>query len=169
MRAQYIEAPSPLRIRFDKSIFLGGGITNCIDWQKKVVDALADLEVSIINPRRANFDLADATQSEIQIDWEYKYLRAAAQIIFWFSPETVCPITLFELGATLERYHFAEEMRKKNIQTIFIGVHPEYKRIFDVKFQARKKGFGVIEGLDNLIQSVREYNETEYNNTDGQL
>jgi hypothetical protein len=164
MKAQYIEAPNIEQIKHNASLFLGGGITNCSDWQKEVIAALKDKEMTIVNPRRENFDVTDPSASAAQIDWEYDYLRECNQVMFWFSSETVCPITLFELGATLERWHYEQWLLGQSNdpvppQTIFIGCHPEYKRILDVTHQARRKGFGVIVGLENLIKAVKEHNE----------
>ncbi len=31
--------------------------------------------------------------------WEHDHLRRAKAIMFWFPSETLCPITLYELGA----------------------------------------------------------------------
>lgn len=157
MKAQVIEAPALTRMRYYKSLFLGGGITNCVDWQKEVIKELSDLEMTLINPRRAHFDLTDPTASAVQIEWEYRFLRGCNQIMFWFSPETLCPITLFELGSALERFDL--EMKENRHQDLFIGCHPEYKRILDVQHQARLKGVGVFTDLNKLINAIKTFNQ----------
>ena len=129
---KYIEAPT----RFDEvtdlpTIFFGGGITNCKDWQRDLVEEIEHLDCVVYNPRRKSFDIKDPTQSEIQIRWEYNYLNAADIVIFYFSSETLCPITLFELGARLEANQSGHN------QSIYIYCEPEYQRKFDVEYQIK--------------------------------
>lgn len=110
------------------SIFLAGGITNCPDWQRDAINMYAALEgdqpLQIVNPRREDFNVEDPSMSVDQISWEYNWLRVAHIIIFWFPEETLCPITLFELGAHLK-------------DNIVVGCHPNYLRRFDVVEQLR--------------------------------
>ena len=113
------------------SVFLGGGITNVKLWQEKLIDQIKHLNCVIYNPRRKSFDIKDPTQSEIQIRWEYNYLAESDIVIFYFSSETLCPITLFELGARLA--HNSDGYR----QTIYIYCEPDYQRKFDVDFQTK--------------------------------
>lgn len=107
------------------SIFLAGGISNCPDWQVEAIRMLQPLPVTLINPRRADYDMnAGKRLVEEQIKWEHKHLYEATQILFWFPKETLCPITLFELGAHLPRP-----------RTLWIGVEPGYQRAWDVEIQ----------------------------------
>lgn len=122
---QYIEAIKYEKAKY-KSVFLAGGISNCADWQNEITKALSDLEITIFNPRRKNFDTTIQEETKKQILWEYEMLRKADYIIFRFTPETLNPITLFELGAALERN-----------QKLFISIHPEYKRKADVEIQTK--------------------------------
>jgi len=131
----YIEAPN--YVKLDEShkqlpkVFLGGGITNCKDWQSDLVQEIDDLNCVIYNPRRKSFDLKDPTQSEIQIRWEHHYLSESDIVIFYFSSETLCPITLFELGSRL-----TSNLSGFN-QSIYIYCEPDYQRKFDVEFQTK--------------------------------
>lgn len=125
--AKYIKCPAehPGRIEGGPSIFLAGGITNCPDWQSDAEKYLSPLNVTIVNPRRENWDYnAGNDLVREQIIWEHKHLHMATQILFWFPKETLCPITLFELGNHLPRP-----------MTIWLGCHPEYQRILDVEVQ----------------------------------
>ena len=156
MKSQYIEAPDYKEIYRTRSIFLGGGITNCIDWQSEVIDAIGDLDLAILNPRRKSFTMDDPRQSEIQIKWEHYYLRRSNQVVFYFPHETLCPITLFELGATLERrLHTAPNDR----QILFVGCHPDYQRKFDVKIQSELQGIEVCKDLKELVKKVLDFNQ----------
>lgn len=113
--------PAPL------AVFLAGGITGCPDWQSEfsemVKDDISDRWV-LLNPRRAEFDVSDPSMSEAQIDWEHKWLERAAITVFWFPAESVCPITLFELGRCIGQ-------RRRTI----VATHPDYPRRFDVVYQ----------------------------------
>lgn len=116
------------------SIFLGGGITNCPDWQKEIIELFEKSKFGkhptntlyLINPRRADFDVRDPTAAETQIRWEHAYLQMVDAILFWFPKETLCPITLYELGTWT--------VHPDNKQ-IFVGCHPEYQRKQDVEIQ----------------------------------
>lgn len=135
---EYIEAPNynnPLDLNC--TIFLGGGITNCKDWQNDLVSRLqvSDENMRLYNPRRENFDLANPKESEIQIDWEHYYLNMCDILVFYFADETLCPITLFELGGALERNLHTVPPSPKRRQKILVYCEPGYKRKFDVNYQ----------------------------------
>lgn len=104
-------------------LFLGGGISNCPNWQLDIVELLNIYpRLTIFNPRRNDYD---PTVEEGQICWEFKHLAESDIIVFWFPHETVCPITLFELGKWLTRTD----------KTIIIGVDEEYSRKNDILIQ----------------------------------
>ena len=138
------------------SVFLAGGISNCPDWQATLIShmkfAFSDKKnLVILNPRRDNFDVSNKGQSEQQIAWEHKMLEEAGTILFWFPKETLCPITLYELGAYTEK--------KKNL---IIGVDPHYNRKLDVKHQTylRRPELHVYEGFENFLAGVAEHLKT---------
>ena len=55
---KYIEAPNKHKGKSGvHTLFLGGGISNCKDWQAKLVEKLKDYNVTIYNPLRNNFDI----------------------------------------------------------------------------------------------------------------
>lgn len=117
-----ITAPTPnTGIKVD--LFLAGGITNCPDWQQQIIPSFKNLPINIFNPRRDTpFQPEDEAQ---QILWEYEALKEAKTILFWFPEETLCPITLYELG----------KFSTKKDTPIFVGTHPNYKRKNDVYYQ----------------------------------
>ena len=137
-----IEAPNPHPRRTD--VFLGGGITDCPDWQADVIYLLWETPGTILNPRRSGaftHDIADE-----QITWEYHALRTADTVFFWFPMETMCPITLLELGVFTQR---------KDTRLI-VGTHPDYARRFDVIKQLELARPEVVV-QDNLFGLVEEY------------
>lgn len=130
----YIEAPNIHLEDEQPSLFLGGGITNCKDWHYTLVSEVKDFNVTIYNPRRKKFDMDDITQSEIQIKWEFKHMNKADVLVFYFSEETLCPITLFEFGSRMNSciYRKLHGLKK---QSILIYCEPGYKRKSDVEIQ----------------------------------
>jgi len=141
----YIEAPSEY-IGTKPIHFLAGGITGCPDWQSFMVKRLQGLDICVVNPRRANFPMDDMVEGEKQIKWEARYLERANTISFWFPEETLCPITLFELGSW-----------SVTDKTIFVGCSSEYKRRFDVQVQMRlrRPGLKVVSSPYMLSQQIR--------------
>ena len=131
-------------------VFLGGGITNCPNWQLDMIDMLnhADNKLVLFNPRRDAFDITNENDSEFQIEWEFEHLGLADAILFWFPKETLCPITLYELGAAAAKG-----------KTIFVGCHPEYARRFDVKKQLSmvRPGLKVRDSLDDVAKEVMSW------------
>ena len=143
---RYIECPSPEPIDpNEKSLFLAGGITNCPNWQLEVVKMLKDSDWTIINPRRANFDVGNNQLLEPQIEWEHQRLLQARAILFWFPAQTLCPITLYELGAW--------SMTNK---PLFVGTYPEYQRQHDVKIQTRlvRPEITIQDSLEKLVLQI---------------
>jgi hypothetical protein len=127
----YVEAPTPYHdvlpdeARDWPKVFLAGGITGCRDWQGDIARVFAPFKMVVMNPRRETFDVTDPNASEAQITWEFNHLIAADLIMFWFSHETVQPITLFELGSWLH-----------SDKPLVVGVDPRYSRAADVRIQS---------------------------------
>ena len=99
-----ITAPEPLTIKAT-SLFLAGSIAQdtAEKWQAKIIEATQQLNLTLLNPRRKNWDAS--WQESIknppfkeQVDWELDALELADWIIFYFDKATKSPITLLELG-----------------------------------------------------------------------
>lgn len=101
-----IETQSPNRVKPGLiNIFLGGSIEmgNATEWQKEVVDALSDLPVQLLNPRRDDWDSnwkqsIDNPEFKRQVEWELNSLELSDIIIFYIDPNTKSPVTMMELG-----------------------------------------------------------------------
>ncbi|HOX53419.1 MAG TPA: nucleoside 2-deoxyribosyltransferase domain-containing protein [Fibrobacteria bacterium] len=108
----------------ESTLFLAGGISGCPNWHDRLVELLSSTDLTLLNPRRKNFPIDDPSASRFQIQWEHEHLHRAQAISFWFPRETLCPITLYELGVwtTSEK-------------PLFIGMHPDYSRRIDVEIQ----------------------------------
>lgn len=140
---QYIEALNSYLP--DKSIFLAGGITNCPDWQQEIAQLLSKTDYTLLNPRRKNLAVNDPISALDQIAWEYHALRAAEMILFWFPCETLCPITLYELGAW--------SMTDK---PLYIGIHPKYERHKDIEIQIElvRPDVKIMYSLKSLAEAI---------------
>jgi hypothetical protein len=89
----------------------------------------------------------DPNASEHQIRWEYGRIRNADVMSFWFPKETLCPITLFELGAALERG-----------KPLAVGSHPDYPRKLDIEIQIplRRQEVKISHSLEKHAKEIRK-------------
>ncbi|MBX7219303.1 MAG: nucleoside 2-deoxyribosyltransferase domain-containing protein [Blastocatellia bacterium] len=150
--ATIIKPPAPLV--FDttqKSIFLAGSIEMgvAVDWQQTVTAALADMDLVILNPRRAAWDASwpqsiDFGPFREQVEWELEAQERADVILFYFAPETKAPITLLELG-------LAARTGK-----VVVCCPAGYWRKGNVDVVCRRYGLRQVETLAELIVVVRE-------------
>lgn len=162
----YLEAPNNRYIENPNDwIFLGGSITGAVDWQKETARKLLPY-FNIINPRRAEFDIKDENFDKIQIPWEFNYLNKCKNILFYFSNETLAPITLFEFGKELGKIESLTYFTDKSYinhpqKNIYICIHPEYKRKNDVLIQTELAAPELLKDvtfdLDIMIQKIIGY------------
>lgn len=153
---RYVEAPNEyLPTPTDtKTLFLGGGITNCPDWQSEVYFKLPRGKFDklvLFNPRRENFDVNDPSASRVQIEWEFRHLKYSKARLFWFPKETLCPITLYELGKYVEK-----------VDTLIVGCHPEYQRKIDLEIQIglHRPNYQLSYSIDDIVLKIEGwYNE----------
>jgi hypothetical protein len=125
---KYIEAPALFdrQLPAPPAIFLAGGITGCPNWQAEATHMLAEEDVTVLNPFRANFPIEDPNASSEQVHWEFHAMEAADGVLFWFPASGAIPqpIALYELGrcAALNR-------------PMAVGADPGYCRQADVVYQ----------------------------------
>jgi hypothetical protein len=140
-----ITAPVPLSLTIPNALFIAGGISGCPDWQNTAISLLSPLpdDWMVMNPRRQIFPAGCAKS---QICWEIKALERANAILYWFPKETLCPITLFELG----------EWLRDQSKAVFVGCHPAYQRKSDVETQIGfiRPSIKVHDDLSSLINEV---------------
>jgi len=129
------------------SIFLAGGISNCPDWQSEMIQQFQQTKheavLTLYNPRRPHINLNDEKVSQQQIKWEYEHLKKSDVILFWFPKESICPISLFELG----RWTGEKE------RIVLVGVHPEYSRKLDIMEQMKldRPDMKIMDSLSDLF------------------
>jgi nicotinamidase/pyrazinamidase len=144
---RYVEAPAecdgPL-----PSLFLAGGISGCELWQPRMADMLIALDVVVVNPRRESYPWHDPAAAEEQIRWEFRQLDRATACLFWFPPQTLCPIALYELGRW-----------SAGARPTFVGVHPDYQRRVEVEIQLRlaRPEVKIVATLEELAAQVIEW------------
>ena len=154
---KYIEAIESIPIEANEiSVFLAGGITGTIDWQKDLIKKIDYLNLTIINPRRKQFDLKNKKESKLQIVWEFEYLRFADFIVFYFCKETVCPIALFELGT-----------HSTSNKPLIIGMDKDYIRRVDVEIQMKlaRPEIEIVYSLDDVAKQVDYWHRFMSNKT----
>jgi hypothetical protein len=143
---EYVEAPR--YYTGDRpALFLAGGITDCPEWQAEAREILAADDVVVLNPRRANFPIGDPSAAAGQVDWEFRHLRRADVVLFWFAAgPSVQPIALYELGA-----HAASG------KPIAVGADPAYLRRTDVLLQLGHVRPGVVvwDSLETTCRAAR--------------
>tara|TARA_B100000686_G_C16677793_1_gene910147 strand:+ start:375 stop:827 length:453 start_codon:yes stop_codon:yes gene_type:complete len=132
-------------------IFLAGSIDmgSAIDWQAEIVTRMADQDVTILNPRRDDWDSSweqtiEHPQFREQVEWELKGLERADKILMYFAPGTKAPITLLEMGL------FARSHPDKLIVCCPEG----FWRKGNVDIVCKMYGVRQVDTLDELIKAV---------------
>lgn len=135
-----VETP-PLEEYYDENnikLFLAGGITDCEDWQSRVIGELNDHHCDnliVFNPRRKTFDVTNPNESLRQIEWEYKYLNDMDMFTMYFAnSKSNQPICMYELGRHLERMQHRFPLDWKD--RIIIGIEDGYCREQDARIQS---------------------------------
>lgn len=147
-----IKAPAGYEAHLAKpSVFLAGSIEMGVaeDWQAKATAALSEMDVLVLNPRRANWDSSwvqsiDNPQFREQVEWELSALDAAGVIMMYFDPATKSPITLLELGI-----HAAA-----NPEKLVVCCPQGFWRKGNVDIVCNKFGVRQTETLEGLIQQT---------------
>ena len=135
-------------------VFLAGSIEQgvAVDWQARVVEALRDRAVTLLNPRRQVWDasLAQTAQSAPfveQVNWELDGLEQASLIAMYLDPGTKAPISLLELGL------FARSGK------LVVCCPQGFWRRGNVEIVCARYGARQVETLEALIQAIHEHVE----------
>lgn len=154
-----IKSPTPLpEVRPDVAfhdtdidrpyIFLAGSIEQdkAVDWQKVVQSQLGDLNCTVFNPRRDEWDASwteDDPRFHEQVQWELQAMYQADIIMMYFDPDTKSPITLLELGMYCDS------------GKLIVGCPKGYWRRGNVRIVCDSVGVRVHETLQELIETAR--------------
>ncbi|MFD7172758.1 nucleoside 2-deoxyribosyltransferase domain-containing protein [Streptomyces sp. NPDC059929] len=129
-------------------MFLAGGIQQCEDWQADAARAFEDLEIVVLNPRRAVFPIHDPDAEQQQVAWENRHLHRADLVLFWFpASSSHQPIALYELG-----------MMAAGTTLLVVGADPGYLRRTNVvcQLQHARPGVTVYDTLADTVTAARK-------------
>ncbi len=100
-----IKAPGKYDASKRYTVFLAGAIDQgeAENWQEKVARALDKFDITILNPRRDDWDdsweqTADNPEFRQQVEWELDAQEAADMVVFVFTAGSKAPITFLEFG-----------------------------------------------------------------------
>lgn len=103
--ANVIKPPQQLTGITGKTVFLAGTIDEgkSVDWQTLLSESIRDLDITILNPRRVEWDASWVQSIEHsdfrgQVEWELAALELAEIVFLYFAPGSQSPISLLELG-----------------------------------------------------------------------
>ena len=147
-----VVSPQPLPIDDSRPrVFLGGSIDmgGAPDWQAALTQALGDMDVTVLNPRRPDWNPAwrpeaDEPEFRRQVEWELAALESADVIVMYFAPGTQSPISLLEMG-----------LHARGGKLIVLA--PEgFWRKGNVDITARAYGVRQVQTMDELTAAVRQ-------------
>jgi hypothetical protein len=150
--ARVLKPPSPLDLSAGEwSLFLAGSIEmgQAEPWQAQVEQALADEDITLLNPRRDEWD-ASWEQSirnpefRQQVEWELGAQERASLIAMYFAPATRAPITLLELGLSARS------------GKLVVCCPAGYWRRGNVEVVCARYNIPMVQELSQLILHVRE-------------
>lgn len=152
MTVQVIKATEPLtKIENSYTLFLGGSIEMgaAENWQDRLTKDLQDSNLTILNPRRDDWDSSwvqdptPGTQFETQVSWELEAQEIATICAYYFADGTKSPITLLELGLFVD-----------NIPVVHCT--PKFWRYGNVKVTCDRYGIPVYETYEEFLNAIRE-------------
>ncbi len=146
-----ITAPEDVTNIKDYSVFLAGSIEGdtAQKWQDKVIKALEGDQVTLLNPRRLNWDTSwkqEITNPQFneQVTWELDALEQCDLIVMYFDKGTKSPISLLELGL------FAKSGK-------LIVCCPEgFWRKGNVDIVCKRYGVQQVDRLEELIEVIKK-------------
>jgi hypothetical protein len=130
-------------------IFLAGAIDmgKAEDWQKQVVEELASFNVTVLNPRRNDWDssweqVKENPQFREQVNWELDGMNASNLIVFFIGKKSKAPITLLEIGL-----HASDD--------IMMCCEEGFYRKGNIDIVCERHGVPVYEDLDVMLEDLK--------------
>ncbi|EOD50363.1 hypothetical protein UCRNP2_2858 [Neofusicoccum parvum UCRNP2] len=150
LKARIYKAPEKAEIS-GRSIFLAGSIEMgaAEDWQTVMTNRIAHLPITILNPRRPDWNnswkqSASDPQFREQVEWELDQQERCDVIAMYFDPNTKAPISLLELGL------FAQTGR------MVVCCPDGFYRKGNVELVCERAKVPLVQNLDQLIDKVIE-------------
>ncbi len=132
-------------------IFLAGSIEmgKAVDWQDQLAKELAAEDVTILNPRRKDWDSSwvqrkDNAQFREQVVWELSRMEMANFIVYWFAQGTVSPVTMLELGL-----HIADGL------PIIVGCPEGFGRKGNIDITCDRYGVPVFDTWEEFVAKIK--------------
>lgn len=132
------------------TIFLAGAIDQgkAENWQEKVARALDEFDITILNPRRDDWDAsweqtADNPEFAKQVNWELDAQEAADMIVFVFTKDSKAPITFLEFGL------FGTK------KDAVVCAEEGFYRQGNLDIVAQRNGIPMYHNLDEMIGDLR--------------
>lgn len=147
-----VVSPQPLPLDDARPrVFLGGSIDmgGAPDWQAGLTAALSDMDVTVLNPRRPDWNSAwrpeaDEPEFRRQVEWELAALESADVIVMYFAPGTQSPISLLEMG-----------LHARGGKLIVLAPQGFWRK-GNVDITARAYGVRQAQTMDELTAAVRQ-------------
>jgi hypothetical protein len=135
-----------------KSVFLAGSIDlgHAEEWQQVVIDRFKDLEITIYNPRRLDWNRSWKQKKSFppfaeQVNWELDMLEKADVIMMYFAPFSKSPISLLELGT------FGTHSNR-----MIVGCPDEFYRQGNVDIVCERYKIEMVDNFDKLVAAARK-------------
>ena len=130
--------------------FLAGSIEMgaAVDWQKEVIEKVKDLNVTILNPRRLDWDPTwkqgpNEQPFRDQVIWELLSIAKSDLVFFYFDPNTKSPISLLELGLCVG-----------GGKKVIVCCPPTFYRYGNVKITCELTEVTVFDTLDEAVAEL---------------
>ena len=140
-------------------LFLAGSIEmgKAENWQKRIEDAVGDVQVLVMNPRRDDWDSTwkqEKTNPQFrgQVEWELEALESSDLIVIYFEPGTQSPISLLELGLFKDR-------------NIVVCCPEGFWRKGNVDIVCAKYGINQVDTLDEMIAVATSWAKLQLDRT----
>lgn len=145
-----ITAPSALNSENKYWIFLAGSIEmgKAVNWQQHLIVELKDEDITILNPRRDDWDSSWIQSIENdnfreQVEWELQALEMSDIIALYFAPNTKSPISLLEFGL------------HARLGKLIVCCPEGFWRKGNVDIVCRKYGVEQAKDIDDLINKIK--------------
>lgn len=146
-----IKAPEPFHDVTGAKVFLAGSIEmgTAVDWQAEMPEAFKGADVTLLSPRRDDFDASQPQEASNpyfreQVEWELAALEDASAILLHFAPGTMAPISLLEFGL------FARSGK------LFVSCPPGFRRRGNVELVCERYEIPMAASLAEAVGLVRD-------------
>ena len=135
------------------SVFLAGSIDmgKAVDWQSEIANKCEGNNVTLLNPRRDDWDSSweqsiENDKFREQVEWELDSMNKVDKIVFYFDKDGEAPITLLELGL-----HAGDSS-----SNICVCCPEGFWRKGNVDIICERFNIPMVDSIDGLVKFIRE-------------